>query len=145
MHIELLFDGGFKNEEAYGSYRIIAGDYNVIHTVIHGAGYTNNDAEYMTLVHALQYISDNYDPFQCTLVIAGDSELVRNQIGTYTIDHIGTIITGVDINIPVWSGWKTNVRRLRILRDKARALLIRFKSFDYTHIDRTDVVAVLGH
>lgn len=141
MKIELLFDGGgTKDIEAYGSYRIItSGGDNKIFRVKFGYGYTNNEAEYMTLIVALEHLIISLDnkgiaPFDVELTIQGDSMLVKEQIGTYT--------DTVDYS---WTGWKVNIAHLLPLRDKARRLLQNFYTFDYQHIPRKEVVKVLGH
>jgi ribonuclease HI len=155
MHIELLFDGGngaSLDKEAYGSYRIItsAGD-NRITRVSFGTGYTNNDAEYMTLIAGLNHILmacevKGIAPFDVELSIKGDSMLVKEQIGTYTYRDVGELLTGdITARMYLWNGWKVNVKRLEPLRDEARKLLEKFYTFDYQHIPRKEVVKVLGH
>jgi ribonuclease HI len=145
MNIELLFDGGgTRDMEAYGSYRIItSGGDNKIQRVTFGTGYTNNEAEYMTLISGLEYILSAANKrgiasFDIDLTIKGDSELVRNQIGICT--HIGAGFDPTE-----WEGWKVNVPHLIPLRDTARRLLLQFYSFNYIHIPRKEVVKVLGH
>lgn len=156
MQIQLIFDGGngaSLQKEAYGSYQIItsAGD-NKIQRVTFGAGYTNNDAEYMTLISGLNHILlacevKGIAPFDVDLTIKGDSELVRRQVGTYTFYNVGIHVPGQDTSVRLytWDGWKVNIPRLESLRDQARALLQLFYKFDYQHIPRKEVVKVLGH
>lgn len=155
MDIELLFDGGngaSLEKEAYGSYRIItSGGDNKTFRVSFGTGFTNNEAEYMTLISGLEAIeqaltSRGIAPFDVSLVIKGDSMLVKEQIGTYTYKDVGLIMTGEILDrIYQWTGWKVKVAHLLPLRDKARRLLTQFYKFDYQHIPRKEVVKVLGH
>jgi len=148
MHIEIIFDGGngaSKDKEAYGSYQVItsAGDNKLIRTTF-GTGFTNNEAEYMTLIAALEKILEacykrGISPFDVELTIKGDSMLVKEQIGIPT--HIGAGFDHTE-----WEAkWKTKEIRLIPLRDKARRLLLQFFKFDYQHIPRKEVVKVLGH
>lgn len=133
----LIFDGGngaSTEVEAYGSYRI---DSCKIQRVIFGKGYTNNEAEYMTLLYALSQIILDYPANETDLEIEGDSELVRNQIGTYNE------FNGLDLY--TWTSWKVNEPRLLPLRNTARELLLKFRSFTYRHIPRKQVVKELGH
>lgn len=151
MKIGLLFDGGngaSLDKEAYGSFRIAINDKYKIERVTFGTGFTNNDAEYMTLISGLEYILKMLDhrgiaPFDVKLEIQGDSELIRNQIGTYI--RIGVTVNMVSSTVYRWQGWKVKVDRLLLLRDKARGLLEQFYTFDYQHIPRKEVVKVLGH
>jgi len=141
--VTLIFDGGnhgSRTKEAYGSYSISG--RKTIERVTFGTGFTNNEAEYMTLIAGLQAILTQAEkkgiaPFDIELVIKGDSELVRNQVGTYTL-----FADTLDYN---WTGWKVNVAHLIPLRDQARQLLIQFYSFDYQHVPRKQIVEVLGH
>lgn len=145
MRIQLIFDGGngaSLDKEAYGSYSITSGGITKLERVTFGTGYTNNEAEYMTLIAALERIlaaleSKNIAPFDVDLLIQGDSMLVKEQIGTHTFYH--------DTLIYNWTGWKVNVAHLLPLRNKARRLLEQFYRFDYQHIPRKEVVKVLGH
>ncbi len=149
MKIQLLFDGGngaSLEKEAYGSFRVTVNDKYKIERVTFGTGFTNNEAEYKTLIAGLEHILTLLDhrgiaPFDVELEICGDSELIRNQIGTYTLEPF---TDGKDV-IYHWTGWKVNVQHLLPLRDTARGLLWKFYSFDYQHIPRKEVIKVLGH
>lgn len=147
MHIEILFDGGngaSKEKLTYGSFRIItSGGDNRIDRIEFGTGYTNNEAEYMTLIAALEKVlaaiyKKGIAPFDVEITIKGDSMLVKEQIGIPT--HIGAGFDRTE-----WSGWKVNKEHLVPLRDKARRLLLQFYTFTYIHIPRKEVVKVLGH
>jgi len=142
MNIDIVFDGGngaSKEKEAYGSFQLTLPDHDVtgrIHRKSFGAGFTNNEAEYKTLIAALEYISVTYAPEITVLHIRGDSELVRNQIGSYIV-YNGKL-DWIDV-------WKVKKKHLIQYRDKARELLEQFKNFTYDHIPREEVVRILGH
>jgi ribonuclease HI len=154
MVFELTFDGGngaSREKEAYGSFRLLSvSDLLRVETILRvsfGIGYTNNEAEYKTLIYALEYIIKEYTAQDIILHIVGDSELVRNQIGF--IDHYAGWIEGNDDpikKIPVWNDvWQVKKKHLLSYRDKARELLSQFKGFTYTHVPRKEIVAILGH
>lgn len=152
MNIELLFDGGGTKEmEAYGSFRVMQNERSKIERVTFGTGFTNNEAEYKTLIAGLEYILQQLDkrgiaPFDVELLIKGDSNLVKEQIGTYTYTDVGEILTGdISARLYHWTGWKLKAMHLEPLRDRARGLLEQFYHFDYQHIPRKEVVKVLGH
>lgn len=148
MQLYLIMDGGngaSLDKEAYGSFIVRNHDKNgallLQKRITLGTGYTNNEAEYLTLINSLETIKAMLGTglalsvTNISLIIEGDSELVRCQVGTYT--------KGLDML--AWKGWKVNVPHLRPLRDKARQLLEKFDSFTYNHIPRKEVVSVLGH
>ena len=155
MELNVLFDGGngaSKDKMAYGSFKI----YNVnrvreddISYVEFGIGYTNNEAEYLTLIQALTTIKAMYGSGtdlridHIDLHIEGDSELVRNQIGIYKKSNYHEFMNGLPTYI--WEGWRVKATHLKPLRDKARGLLEQFNAFTYKHIPREEVVKVLGH
>ncbi len=150
LNIDLIFDGGngaSVEKEAYGSYQYNVDNYFVrfaIERVSFGIGYTNNEAEYMTLISALEYIIAHYNAADVNLHIRGDSELVRNQIGTI-IDRVTYRCPNAPIKVTWRDVWQVKKKHLLPYRYNARALLERFKSFTYEHIPRKDVVEVLGH
>ena len=128
----LVFDGGSKGNPgpAYGSFRwqpprgapwpVERRDFGEA---------TNNEAEYRTLIAALEYLLGRLaergtDPSHIHLEIRGDSRLVLSQVE-------GT--------------WKTKEPRLRSLRDQARDLLRRFGGYRLIHQPREATVAVLRH
>jgi ribonuclease HI len=90
---------------------------------------TNNEAEYETLIAALQGLIERIEaagrsPRDVSLEIRGDSKLVLNQVQ-------GT--------------WKAKDDRMRALRNRARNLLSRFDAHRLIHHDREESVRVLGH
>jgi len=146
MNVVLVFDGGnhgSRTKEAYGSYFISAGSKSRLERVTFGTGFTNNEAEYMTLIASLRAILTQAEkkgiaPFDIELVIKGDSNLVKEQVGIPI--HIGAGFDPTE-----WSGWNVNKAHLLPLRDEARRLLLQFYCFDYQHVPRKEIVKILGH
>lgn len=147
MKLYLIFDGGSNSiDGAYGSFiiRECKACRDLIHKRVKFGEYTNNQAEYMTLITALEQViwygnmhTIPTDDIQIT--IEGDSNLVRCQVGTLKYVEFNHLLE------PHWSGWKVNVQHLLPLRDRARGLLQQFKSFTYSHVPREEVVFALGH
>ncbi len=128
----LVFDGGSKGNPgpAYGSFRWRppSGAPWPVERRAFGEA-TNNEAEYRTLIAALEYLLGRLaergaNPSHVVLEIHGDSRLVLSQVE-------GT--------------WKTKEQRLRTLRDQARDLLGRFGDYTLVHQPREATVAVLRH
>lgn len=130
--IEILFDGGSKGNpgQGYGSYLLAwPGEKGQIVRLHFGEGVTNNEAEYDTLIAALEAVlkrleSAGAEPKSARMDIRGDSLLVINQI-------LGE--------------WKCNERRLQERRDRVLALLNRFRAYRLTHQPREQSVRALGH
>jgi ribonuclease HI len=129
---ELVFDGGSRGNpgSAYGSYRLkpIGGRARKPVRLSLGRG-TNNEAEYLTLINALQAIlgeldQTGVDPGSVSLRVFGDSQLVIRQLQ---------------------GQWKAKDARMRALRDQARELGALFGSIEFQHHDRWRSVAALGH
>lgn len=130
--IQVIFDGGSRGNpgEGYGSYQV-RWEGNPPQTVRlnFGNNYTNNEAEYDTLIAALEAILKRLRDMQVEASLArveirGDSLLVVNQV------------TGV---------WKVKDARMEGRRDKVRALLRQFAGWSLTHHDRSNSVRELGH
>ncbi|MGD8473759.1 MAG: ribonuclease HI family protein [Anaerolineae bacterium] len=131
--IVLVFDGGSRGNPGwgYGSYAIQRASDGAqrLERLDLGDGYTNNEAEYDTLVAALQDLirrleATGSDPGEFTLEVRGDSALVLNQLG-------GT--------------WKAKEPRMRQRRDQCWRLLRRFGAVTLTAQPREESVRVLGH
>lgn len=129
---QIVFDGGSKGNPGlgYGSYKIFyqgeefAGQQLTFDHL--GTAITNNQAEYMTLIHALERLAiDRAGKLKETTVeVRGDSLLVINQVkGTWQVKNEG----------------------LRPLRQRARSLIENFGSFSLTWHDRSNSVRILGH
>jgi ribonuclease HI len=137
---QIIFDGGSKNNgspnsEGYGSYQLSSrskaerAGKQVIKRLDFPAGTTNNEAEYKSLVAALEDLigriqRTNRAVGEYTLEIRGDSALVLNQVQ-------GT--------------WQTKKEHLRPLRDSAQAIIALFKEVEFVWQPREESVQVLGH
>lgn len=130
--IVVIFDGGSKGNPGigYGSYALRwPGQTEQIVQLQFGDYVTNNEAEYDTLIAALDAVLGRLDDLgadvgAAQLTVFGDSLLVINQI------------TGE---------WKCKNERLLPRRDEARALLAQLGRWQLIHHDRSNSVEVLGH
>jgi ribonuclease HI len=127
----VVFDGGSEGNpgRGYGSYAILAGDRREIGRLDFTGDMTNNEAEYATLLHALDDVGGRIEraarsPAEFSVEVRGDSALVLNQVS---------------------GEWKAKDERLRALRDAARGALLRFKSNRLTLQPRAATVRLLGH
>jgi ribonuclease HI len=98
MELNVVFDGGSRGNpgEGYGSYLVQSpGRKPVIKRVEFGDNYTNNQAEYESLIACLQYIIErltvtNRTSSQVALDIKSDSDLLVNQLqGNYKVKDAG--------------------------------------------------------
>jgi ribonuclease HI len=130
--IVVIFDGGSRGNpgRGYGSYALRwPGQPEQIVQLQFGDHVTNNEAEYDTLIAALEAIlkrlADLHASAQSvTINIFGDSLLVINQV------------TGA---------WDCKDARMRTRRDQARRLLAAFGHTTLTHHSRDKSVEILGH
>jgi len=129
----LVFDGGSQGNPGpgYGSYVLVRGQdgRQDLTRLDFGRQMTNNEAEYETLIAGLQGLIERLEsagqvPGDTTVEIRGDSALVIRQVE-------GT--------------WKTKDDRMRLLRNRARSLLARFKCHRLVLQPREVSVRVLGH
>ncbi len=129
----LTFDGGSLGNpgQGYGSYAIsrVQDGAQRLERLSLGDGYTNNEAEYDTLVAALQDLLQRIEeagrqPQEFGLEVRGDSALVINQL-------LGR--------------WQAKEPRMRERRDRCLRLLRRFGSVKLTAQPRQESVRVLGH
>lgn len=130
--IDVVFDGGSRGNPGlgYGSYalRWPGGQQQVVRLRF-GNHVTNNEAEYDTLISALEAILKRLheagaDPKTARLQIHGDSLLVINQV------------QGL---------WQCKEVRLQTRCQQARTLLHQFGEWRLNHHDRANSVEVLGH
>lgn len=124
--ILVIFDGGSKGNPGigYGSYATTIDGQMALTRLKFGDGVTNNEAEYDTLIAALETLIKQHDTAQIHLEVRGDSQLVIYQ---------------------VLGKWKARDARMRERRDRARELLRQFKSYRLVLQPREDSVRVLGH
>ncbi len=130
---EIVFDGGSRGNPGpgYGSYRLVRvadGRSGLVRLDLDRV-MTNNEAEYETLIAALEGLVDRIraagrDPADFSVEVRGDSALVLHQIE-------GT--------------WKAKDDRMRLLRNRARELLSYFKAHRLVLQGREESVRVLGH
>lgn len=129
----LTFDGGSKGNPGwgYGSYaitRVQDGSQRVERLDL-GDNCTNNEAEYDTLITALEDVSERVQaagkrPADFTVEVRGDSNLVLRQVR---------------------GDWKAKDERMRYRRDVVRSLLSRFGGYRLVEQPREKSVKVLGH
>ena len=129
----LVFDGGSRGNPGwgYGSYaitRVQDGAQRVSRLHL-GNGYTNNEAEYDSLIAALEDLTERIEqagrqPEEFTLEVRGDSALVINQLN---------------------GRWKAQEPRMRQRRDQCLELLRRFAATDLKTQPREESVRILGH
>ena len=126
--ITLVFDGGSRGNpgQGYGSYQLtVNGKAEPPKRLQFSAQHTNNEAEYDTLIAALEAIVRRAkDPRRVDLHIRGDSQLVIKQI------------TGV---------WKAKDPRMNERVRRVQALVAQLGKWRATWHDRTHSVDALGH
>jgi ribonuclease HI len=130
--IRIIFDGGSRGNpgEGYGSFQLQwPGIAAQTVRLRFGNSVTNNEAEYDTLITALETVlkklgDSQANPTTARIEVFGDSLLVINQ----TLGR-----------------WKVKEERLLARRDKVQALLKRFGRCSLTHHDREHSVRALGH
>jgi ribonuclease HI len=129
----ITFDGGSRGNPGYGygGYQIVrARDGKTRTRRLEFPGrLTNNEAEYLTLIEALQELADGIrknggDPRDCSVEVRGDSQLVIRQVE---------------------GRWKVHEPHLVPLHDRARELLNQFGQTCLTWQRRDKSVAILGH
>jgi len=127
-----VFDGGSLGNpgRGYGSYQIAVGDAPPrIVRLNFGDRVTNNEAEYLALINALEdavatVTGQGLDARAANVEVFGDSQLVLKQVG---------------------GQWKARLPHLQGLRDRARGLVDRFGAVALTWHPRINSVRVLGH
>ncbi len=126
--ITLVFDGGSIGNpgQGYGSYQLtVRGKTEPPKRLNFGEDYTNNEAEYDTLIAALEAIVRRAkDPKRVQLDIKGDSQLVIKQI------------TGA---------WKIREPRMQERVRRVHALLSQLGGWRATWHERSKSVDALGH
>jgi ribonuclease HI len=130
--IRIVFDGGSRGNpgQGYGSYAVDwPGRQTQIVRLQFGERVTNNEAEYDTLISALEAMMSRMqeagiDPETAKFEIRGDSQLVVNQVN---------------------GEWQCKEARLRARRDQVRALLDRLGAWQLQFHGRENSVKILGH
>lgn len=126
---EIVFDGGSLGNpgQGYGSYVIRCGNEEIERRRLDfGDRVTNNQAEYRTLIAALESLLRlvGAGAGQTNVIVGGDSQLVINQVN---------------------GSWKVKHADLQPLRQRAADLLSRFGSRHLTWHRRSRSVRELGH
>lgn len=126
---QIVFDGGALGNpgKGYGSYRVFSSLGELAHERLDfGNNMTNNQAEYLTLIGALSWLSDVLGDraANSNVVVRGDSLLVVNQ---------------------VMGKWKVKNEGLRPLHRQAVSLLGAFGKIDVAWHRRDESVKYLGH
>jgi ribonuclease HI len=129
----LVFDGGSRGNPGfgYGSYAItrVQDGAQRLERLNLGEGYTNNEAEYDSLLAALNDLLSTIQnagrqPQEFSLEVRGDSALVLNQLQ-------GT--------------WQAKDPRMKRRRDQCMRRLRRFGQIVFRAQPREAIVQVLGH
>lgn len=129
----IIFDGGSRGNPGlgYGSYAItrMQDGAQRLERLQFGGQYTNNEAEYDTLLAALEDLIGRIEeagrrPEDFWLEVRGDSSLVINQLQ---------------------GRWQAKEPRMAERRDRGRKLIARFRRVDLKFQPREASVRVLGH
>jgi len=129
----LVFDGGSHGNPGpgYGSYHLtrVADGRTSLVRLDFGQEMTSNEAEYQALIGGLEGLVDRIeaagrDPGEFTVEVRGDSALVLRQVK---------------------GDWQAKDDRMRVLRNRARELLSRFKGHRLVLQGREETLRVLGH
>jgi ribonuclease HI len=128
----IVFDGGSEGNPGlgYGSYAVTSRDgRQQVRRLDFGDDMTSNEAEYDTLIAALEDVSEQVEaagkrPADFTIEVRGDSHLVLRQVR---------------------GEWKAKNERMRHRRDIVRSLLSRFGGYRLVEQPREESVKVLGH
>lgn len=129
----LTFDGGSRGNPGwgYGSYAIsrVQDGAQRLERLDLGGPCTNNEAEYDTLITALQDLLHRIEeagrrPEEFSVELRGDSALVLNQLQ---------------------GRWKAKEPRMLERRDRCLSLLKRFERTQFRALPRDEIVRVLGH
>lgn len=129
----LTFDGGSRGNPGwgYGSYAVtrVQDGRQCLKRLELGDGYTNNEAEYDTLLAGLQDLIQRIEkagrrPEEFVLEVRGDSALVISQLQ---------------------GKWKAREARMKERRDHCLHLLHRFGAVELKTQPREESVRILGH
>jgi len=130
--VRIVFDGGSRGNpgQGYGSYALDwPGQPRQVVRLSFGDDMTNNEAEYDTLIAALEAVHQGMvdklvEPESTSVSIWGDSQLVCKQVR---------------------GEWRCKEPRLRTRLEKARAILGKFGVATLDYHPREKSVEILGH
>lgn len=128
MSLKIWCDAGSKGNPGYcyGSYLIVqpGTDFKQERSRIKLSDYaTNNQAEYMILIKALEQLRHN-QPDSDSLTVFTDSKLMSQQVSGH---------------------WKVRVPTIGELRDRLRELLDEYSSWTVNWVPRQEMVKRFGH
>jgi ribonuclease HI len=132
-HYTIVFDGGSRGNpgQGYGSYALRRNEDGRLRKrrLRLGDQVTSNQAEYQTLVAALEDLIDTIrrarrSPRDFSVEIRGDSRLVMRQLD---------------------GSWKTKSLNLMELRDRVEDLMTQMGSVELVWQPRNESVRILGH
>jgi len=123
--IVLVFDAVSSGSRATGSgsYAVIKGSLRTVTRLEFGNGMTIHEAQYDTLITALEVLIQQEAAEETVLEIRSPSQLVIRQV------------MGI---------WQAREAHLRARLDRVRALLRHFKSVTLTHIPREQASSLLA-
>ena len=126
IEITLVFEGGSRGNPGagFGRYAIIKGNQRTVTHLEFGGTMTTPEAEYDTLITALETLVHQERASETALTIQGSSQLVVNQL------------KGI---------WRTREARLRHRFDRVSDLLGQFRSVRLSRIPRERVTRLLKH
>lgn len=126
--IKIYFDGGTRPTNpgnGYGSYEIVSDTINhKISCREFGSPLSNNQAEYLSLIHALSWLVHQIDDMDTHLRIYSDSKLVVMQIQ---------------------GSWKVKCIHIKEMVQEARELLGCFNKWEIYWSPRKNNVERFGH
>ena len=132
-HYTIVFDGGSRGNpgQGYGSYALRRNEDGRLRKrrLRLGDQVTSNQAEYQTLIAALEDLIDTIhkagrSPRDFSVEIRGDSRLVMHQLD---------------------GSWKTKSLNLMELRDRVEELMTQMGSVELVWQPRNESVRILGH
>jgi len=132
-HYTIVFDGGSRGNpgQGYGSYALRRNEDGRLRKrrLRLGDQVTSNQAEYQTLIAALEDLIDTIQkagrsPSDFSVEIKGDSRLVMHQLD---------------------GSWKTKSLNLMELRDRVEHLMTQMRSVELVWQPRNESVRILGH
>jgi ribonuclease HI len=94
-----------------------------------GSGVTNNEAEYMALIAALEHISDSFNS------VHADLKTIEISVNTDSKLVIGQLV----------GKFKINAANLRPLAIQAKSLMEQFSRVNFNHISGDSMKTILGH
>lgn len=113
LHFDVYFDGGYSNHKGYGSWEV---EHNGFKKRVQEQFYrksdydvtmTNNVAEWLALIGALQWLQSVRDKSLYTLSIHGDSQLVIRQLsGVYRCKSAAMALMRDDA-VGFLTGWES--------------------------------------